>query len=60
MKTYAQWCYKGYVIELSDDGDGDWSLLIDGNQEMLITNVEQPNEELLFEEGKKIVDEQYE
>jgi hypothetical protein len=60
MKTYAQWCYKGYAIELADDGDGDWSLLIDGNQEMLITNVEQPNEELLFEEGKKIVDEQYE
>ena len=29
--------YKGHKIEIVNDGDGDWSLLIDENQERLIT-----------------------
>ena len=51
--------YKGHKIEIVNDGDGDWSLLIDENQERLITNVQTPHTELLLEEGKKIVGELY-
>ena len=48
--------YNGHDIELVDDGDGDWSLLIDGNQEAIYNNLKDPNFDLIQEEGKKLVD----
>jgi hypothetical protein len=51
--------YKGYEIKIETDEDGDVNLMIDGNQEMLITDVQYPNEDLLIEQGKKIVDSDY-
>ena len=51
--------YKGYEIRIEKDEDGDWSLLIDGNQEMLITDVQYPNEDILIWQGKQIVDNDY-
>ena len=51
--------YKGYEIRIKKDEDGDTNLMIDGNQEMLITDVQYPNEDMLIELGKKIVDNDY-